>query len=105
MTPAPVRVRARAADARAVGARRCGARGAGIFAVRVAPFALWQFARAILPIGRAGNLTRHVRTVHEKRRDHACPHCIAVFGHGSTLTEHVRAQHPNSDSSQQLGVL
>ena len=41
----------------------------------------------------AGDLTRHVRTVHEKRRDHACPHCIAVFGHASSLTTHVRTVH------------
>ena len=23
---------------------------------------------------------RHVSTVHEKRKDHACPHCAAAFG-------------------------
>ena len=28
----------------------------------------------------ASNLTRHMRTVHEKRKDHACPHCAAAFG-------------------------
>ena len=25
--------------------------------------------------GNAGNLKKHVRLVHEKRRDHVCPHC------------------------------
>jgi hypothetical protein len=26
------------------------------------------------------DLTRHIKTVHEKRRDHACPHCPSAFG-------------------------
>ena len=26
--------------------------------------------------GRAGNTRQHCQTVHEKRRDHKCPHCI-----------------------------
>ena len=46
------------------------------------------------------HLTRHVRTVHEKRRDHACPHCAAAFGEAGNLNKHVRTQHPGSDSSQ-----
>jgi len=46
--------------------------------------------------GRAENLTAHVRTVHEKRRDHACPHCTAAFGHASHLTRHMRTQHPDT---------
>ena len=50
--------------------------------------------------GRASTLTTHVRTVHEKRRDHVCPHCAAAFGHASHLGRHVRTQHPGSDSSQ-----
>ena len=28
----------------------------------------------------ATNLTTHVRTVHEKRKDHVCPQCDAAFG-------------------------
>jgi uncharacterized C2H2 Zn-finger protein len=43
--------------------------------------------------GKAGHLTRHVRTVHEKRKDHACPHCAAAFGEAGKLTKHVRAVH------------
>jgi hypothetical protein len=43
--------------------------------------------------GQAGHLTTHVRTVHEKRKDHACPHCAAAFGHASRLTTHVRTVH------------
>ena len=35
----------------------------------------------------------HVRTVHEKRRDHTCPHCVAAFGQASNLTAHVRTVH------------
>ena len=48
--------------------------------------------------GTASSLTMHVRTVHEKRRDHACPHCIAVFGEAGNLTRHMRTQHPGSDN-------
>ena len=42
----------------------------------------------------ASNLTKHVRTVHE--RDHACPHCAAAFGRAGNLTTHVRTQHPDN---------
>jgi hypothetical protein len=28
--------------------------------------------------------------VHEKRKDHACPHCAAAFGKASDLTRHVQ---------------
>ena len=41
----------------------------------------------------ADSRTRHVRTVHEKRRDHACPHCAAAFGEASKLKTHVRTVH------------
>ena len=37
--------------------------------------------------------TKHVRVVHEKRRDHACPHCAAAFSEASDLTRHVRTVH------------
>jgi uncharacterized C2H2 Zn-finger protein len=43
--------------------------------------------------GTAGHLTTHVRTVHEKRKDHACPHCAAAFTAASSLTRHVRVVH------------
>jgi hypothetical protein len=54
--------------------------------------------------GTAGNLRTHVRTVHEKRKDHACPHCAAAFGHASTLTTHVRTQHPDNTQSNECPV-
>ena len=50
--------------------------------------------------GTASDLTKHVRTVHEKRKDHACTQCAAAFGQKGDLTRHVRTQHPGSDSSQ-----
>jgi hypothetical protein len=34
-----------------------------------------------------------VRTVHEKRKDHACPHCDAAFGEASKLRRHLRTLH------------
>jgi hypothetical protein len=34
-----------------------------------------------------------VRTVHEQRRDHACPQCDAAFGEAGTLRRHVRTVH------------
>ena len=43
--------------------------------------------------GRTSHLSTHVRTVHEKRKDHACPQCDAAFGQASTLRTHVRTVH------------
>ena len=43
--------------------------------------------------GRAGDLRTHVRVVHEQRKDHACPQCDAAFGQAGTLRKHVRAVH------------
>ena len=43
--------------------------------------------------GQSGDLTRHMRAVHEKRKDHACPHCASAFSQASSLTTHVRAVH------------
>ena len=43
--------------------------------------------------GEASSLTRHVRAVHEKRRDHACPQCDAAFGQAGDLRVHVRTVH------------
>jgi hypothetical protein len=45
-----------------------------------------------------------VRTVHEKRKDHACPHCAAAFGVASSLTKHVRTQHPDNTQSNECPV-
>ena len=41
--------------------------------------------------------TTHIRspTVHEERRDHACPHCAAAFGEAGHLATHVRVMHPD----------
>ena len=38
-----------------------------------------------------------MRTVHEKRRDHVCPHCPKAFGEASKLKRHVRSQHSQDD--------
>ena len=46
--------------------------------------------------GTAQNLTTHVRTVHEKRKDHVCSQCAAAFGSAGHLTRHVRAMHPDN---------
>ena len=43
--------------------------------------------------GHAGHLTTHVRMVHEKRRDHACPHCDYKAGQAGNLRTHVRMVH------------
>ena len=43
--------------------------------------------------GQAGDLRKHVRAVHEQRRDHACPHCNAAFGRADTLRRHLRTVH------------
>jgi 5-methylcytosine-specific restriction endonuclease McrA len=31
--------------------------------------------------------------VHEKRRDHKCPHCGDTFGKASNLTDHIKSFH------------
>ena len=39
-------------------------------------------------------LKRHIETVHEKRRDHACRYCPGVaFGTNSCLTQHIKTVH------------
>ena len=43
--------------------------------------------------GQASDLSRHVRVVHEQRRDHACSQCDAAFGEASDLRKHVRVVH------------
>ena len=52
----------------------------------------------------AGNMATHVRTVHEKRKDHACPHCAAAFGVAGTLMTHVRTQHPDNTQGNECPV-
>lgn len=42
---------------------------------------------------RAGNLAKHVRLVHGRRRPHACAECGACFGQRSNLSAHARAVH------------
>ena len=79
--PAPRRVFARAADARAVGARRCGAVPAGFFAVRVASFAPWQFARALQPSCQSCRRLRH----HARRPRLSAP--CARRAHSRTCTD------------------
>jgi hypothetical protein len=37
--------------------------------------------------------------VHEKRRDYACPHCAAAFGEAGNLTRHVRTVHRQGERS------
>jgi hypothetical protein len=31
--------------------------------------------------------------VHEKRRDHACPHCLSAFGQKGALKTHIETVH------------
>ena len=45
-------------------------------------------------------MTTHVRTVHEKRRGHACPHCAAAFGTASNLKKHVHSVHEKTSYKQ-----
>ena len=39
------------------------------------------------------DLKTHIETVHEKRRDHACPHCPCAFGTKSTMKTHIEVVH------------
>ena len=50
--------------------------------------------------GQAGDLRKHVRTVHEQRRDHACSQCDAAFGQAGTLRIHVRAVHEQREQQR-----
>jgi hypothetical protein len=44
--------------------------------------------------GVKSHLTRHIKVVHEKRRDHACGYCEGVaFGTASHLKKHISAVH------------
>ena len=52
--------------------------------------------------GRAGDLKTHVRTVHEKRRDHVCSYCHAAFGQAGNLRAHVRTQHRANNSHNEV---
>ena len=53
--------------------------------------------------GQKSTLTKHVSTVHEKRRDHACPHCPKAFGRVDNLRRHVRSQHPSNAQDDVAG--
>ena len=55
--------------------------------------------------GTSGSLKRHVQTVHEKRRDFECPHCAAVFRHSNSLKTHVQTKHVQTVHEKQGGVL
>jgi hypothetical protein len=51
--------------------------------------------------GEKGHLTRHIKVVHEKRRDHACPYCEGVaFGTAGTLKQQISAIHLKIKSSR-----
>ena len=40
------------------------------------------------------NLKTHIKTVHEKRRDHVCGYCTGVaFGRAGDLKKHISAVH------------
>ena len=44
--------------------------------------------------GTQSDLTKHIKVVHEKRRDHACGYCDGVaFGTAGTLKAHISAVH------------
>lgn len=47
-----------------------------------------------------GNLTKHIRTVHEKRRPFACGVCGASFGLKSDLKRHDSAVHADKDKDK-----
>ena len=56
-------------------------------------------AIAGLGLARAGDLARHVRTMHEKRGDDfPCPHCDAAFGEVGTRVRHVLTKHKGEPS-------
>ena len=35
----------------------------------------------------------HCRTVHERRRDHQCPHCSSRFGRVDSMRQHCKTVH------------
>jgi uncharacterized C2H2 Zn-finger protein len=43
--------------------------------------------------GQNSDLKKHIRTIHEQRKDFQCPTCHMTFGHSSTLARHIRTVH------------
>jgi uncharacterized Zn-finger protein len=43
--------------------------------------------------GQNSDLKKHIRTIHEQRKDFKCPTCQLTFGQSSTLARHIRAVH------------
>jgi hypothetical protein len=44
----------------------------------------------------------HLRTVHEQRKDHACPQCDAAFGQVGNLSRHLRMVHEQREEEDLL---
>jgi len=55
--------------------------------------------------GQVGHLRVHVRAVHEQRKDHACPQCDAAFGQAGALRTHVRTVHEQRRDHAVFGML
>ena len=55
--------------------------------------------------GQASNPRTHVRTVHEQRKDHACPQCDAAFGQAGNLRKHVRTVHKQREEEEEVELL
>jgi uncharacterized C2H2 Zn-finger protein len=49
---------------------------------------------------KTGNLTRHIQTVHLKKRPFACDQCTACFGYKTHLNRHVQTVHNKSSDFQ-----
>ena len=39
------------------------------------------------------SLRKHIKAIHEKAREHICPHCNKAFSQRFTLKEHISAKH------------
>ena len=76
----------------AAGKRTQRAKGAAPYAK---PYACPHCAATF---GHASSLNKHVRTVHEQRRDYKCPHCPAAFGRANNRARHMHSKHPNDNA-------